>query len=56
MIQLRWLVDPNEVYTYKEPVLQYRQLLGRIDASGAWNVIPPEWSEWEDVPRVEAKK
>ncbi len=31
-------------------VLQERHLEGRIDASGAINILPgPEWTEWEDV-------
>jgi hypothetical protein len=49
MIDMRWVVKPDT--TTEPPKLQFRYLRGRIDASGAYNVMPPEWSEWIDVPR-----
>lgn len=49
MIELRWMVLSTGI---GQRHLQYRQLLSRIDASGALNVMPPEWGPWVDVPTV----
>lgn len=60
MVELKWraattLDDHRKAAkvpggTSSARVLQYRILMYRIDASGSLNVIPPEWSEWIDVP------
>ena len=60
MIELRWYQpsrlsddNPSRPLTAK-PVLQYRQWLVRIDASGAITPLPApiEWSEWQDIPLI----
>jgi hypothetical protein len=47
MIELRW------VALGKQRHLQYRSLKPTWQASGAWGE-PSQWSEWEDVPTVDA--
>lgn len=42
------------VTEFKE-VLQYRALTSRVDASGALNVMPIEWTDWVDVLLVESE-
>ena len=62
MLELRWkkLKITERPPEYSVPVheqmgivsyqvLQFRYLKFRMDASGAVNIMPPEWTEWEDV-------
>ena len=58
MLELRWkklkIEDKHPEYSVSigftsYQVLQFRYLKFRMDAGGAVNIMPPEWSEWEDV-------
>lgn len=56
MIELRWILDKKKAGglepVFEDYTLQYRVLQGRVDAAGAWSVLPIEWSDWMDVPYV----
>ena len=42
---------------YGRALLQFRQMILRLDASGALSPLPEpiEWTEWKDVPTVKEK-
>lgn len=47
MIELRW------VALGEQRLLQYRSLRPSWQVSGAWGE-PSQWSDWQDVPTVDA--
>lgn len=52
MIELRWKLEapmPNKGRDIRY-TLQWRELRGYMDASGALNVANAKWSKWQDVP------
>jgi hypothetical protein len=49
MVELRYLGSPHFLR------LQYRVLVPTWQASGAWGE-PSQWSEWQDVPVVQAEE
>lgn len=48
MIGLTWI--ENDITGEKR--LYFRALRWRIDASGAVNVMPPEWGPWQEVETI----
>lgn len=52
MIELRWKLEPPMPNKGREDrwTLQYRLLIGGMDASGAFNIMGAKWSDWIDVP------
>ena len=58
MIQQRWVTRKTGIgfgnIEYTKDVLQYRQIIPCVDASGC--LCPGgDWSEWIDVPHEEEK-
>lgn len=55
MIELRWMTTVRNLRAGPVRVLQYRRVLGYVEAtapSGYKYDEPYSWSEWENIPEV----
>ena len=56
MFELRWQTRPcdtcrdAEIEACEIKFLQYRQITFNVNPSGCVNILPVEWTEWQDVP------